>query len=174
MSIVSVNEAEKVLGWSRPTINKWMDDPTFPIHKKPTTKGQPFQLDTAKVIAWMVTKAVVEAEDRVKRAVEKEQRMRYADDGGETEEQAKTRRARADANLAEFKEADAAGASIPKAVVIEVMRAERVAVRNKFENFGNIVATRTAKMTDPALIQKTCDKLVRENFEAFKEEPFNG
>jgi hypothetical protein len=86
----------------------------------------------------------------------------WADDGGETEDQAKTRRARADANIAEMKEAEFAGSVVPIAVVETMISKEYATMRLKLENLGNTLAARTAQITDPAKVKATADKLVRE------------
>ncbi|GLQ53609.1 terminase small subunit [Devosia nitrariae] len=155
-----------MMGTTRGTVQSWIES-GCPVVSRPSGPGQSFTLDLAEVVRWRLERATAEAEARAIEAVKREiEGGQWADDGGETEEQAKTRRARADANIAEMKEAEFAGSVIPIAVAETMISKEYATMRQKLENLGNTLAARTAQITDPAKVKATADKLVREALSA--------
>lgn len=171
--LVSNAVVATMLGVTRGTVQGWIDD-GCPVVNKAAGKGQANELDIAEVVDWLMKRAEKKGLDRGLAAAEDAiADGSLAEDGGESKDQAETRRARAMANIAEFKEAIEAGSVTPNDVVIDMVRADYAAVRARFENVPNTLATRTAQIDDPTEIEKIATELVTHALKPLKVELVN-
>lgn len=142
---------------SRNTVLGWKRD-GCPIEKKATKRGESDQMDIADVISWRIA---VERRDAAIGVGKKDPTPGGADDGLETEAQAKARRARAIADIAEVDAAERIGA-VALIADIEAAVIERLSrVVTVIQNMPPAMAAKTAKMSDPSEIRAWADKYIR-------------
>jgi phage terminase Nu1 subunit (DNA packaging protein) len=155
--VMSLSMLAAYFNTSRNTVLGWKRD-GCPIEKAATKKGESDQFDIADVIAWRIA---AERRDAVLGVAKASPVPGGADDGLETEEQAKARRARAMADIAEVDAAERIGAvaliADVEAIVVERF-SRAVAV---IQNMPPALAAKTCKMTDPSEIRAWADKYVR-------------
>lgn len=160
--VMSLSMVAAMLDVSRNTVLAWKRD-GCPVEKEATKKGESDQMDIAEVVRWRIAvekEATADAARKAHGLVSPT--PGGADDGGETKEQADTRRARALADIAEVEAAEAYGSVAPIARLETILREEHAAARANFENLGSALADRTAPITDPATVKEIADKLVRQ------------
>lgn len=153
---------------SRGTVLSWKRA-GCPIERAATKKGESDQMDIANVIRWRIATEKDLTADAAKRAGGIAPTPGGAADGGETKEQADTRRARALADIAEVEAAEAYGSVAPIARLESILREEHASARAAFENLGSALADRTASITDPVRIKEIADRIVRQATSAYSK-----
>lgn len=146
----SVNEAAPIIGVTRQTLAKWLADGCPAVERADRSRGVEWALSIPAVIDWRIRRAV---EDAV---------SKYEDDGQISTDEAKRRKAIADAVVAEVEAARALNEVVLVADVIDVVSSRLSLVRQRLSGVGAFTAGRAATMTSAPDIQDLVDGKVQE------------
>jgi terminase small subunit / prophage DNA-packing protein len=161
-----------LLGVTRGTISRWLEVEGCPFESRPDVPGGSWELDAPAVVRWF-------ADREVRNAVEK-LTDREADANLEAEldpsmvsiDEAKRRKAVADARIREIDLDKAAGSVVPIADITEIISREYAAVREGMLGLGPSVAPRIVGQTEAGVIAATIRARVDEilaNLQSDKE-----
>lgn len=160
--VKSASEIADLLGVNRNTVAKWIRD-GMPTEGEPPAAGKPYMIDMAAAVRWLQERAAREAAE----AMPTSPIMGTAPDGGESFEQAKTRKERALANAAEsdaaikaLNEAERRGAVGPYETLLDMVRVEYGRLSAKLSEVGPAVEA-ALKNGTPERIGREVDRRIR-------------
>ncbi|MGW9821932.1 phage terminase Nu1 subunit (DNA packaging protein) [Methylorubrum extorquens] len=158
--VKSASEFADLLGISRTTVTKWCRD-GMPYEGGEPADGKAYRIDVGVAVRWLQERAAAEA--RTEAAS-----IDLPADGGETLEDAKTRKERALANAAEsdavikaIVEAEKRGSVGPISTMHEVMRQEYASLSGALSKVGRLVELKLRRNT-PERIGREVDTMIRE------------
>ena len=155
----SLVQAAAILEVHRNTLAKWLDQGAPAATRADRSRGVEWELSVADIVDWRVKRAV---DDAV---------ASYEGEGGEiTTEEAKRRKAVAEAIVAEIEADEALKRVVAVADVADLVAAEYAAVRSHLQAVGAKIAGRAASMTNPAEIQELVDAAILEALEAMQHD----
>lgn len=159
--VFSATAIATMLDVNRGTITRWIND-GMPVAKEPVRDGEAYELDIAEVVRWLQKRAMAEA---VKDGPEATAGLSgyTPKDGGETYEEARTRKERANANAAEsdaeikaIAAAERKGSVAPVSMMLDRLQQENVKLGSALSGVGRGVEARLQKAT-PERIGKAVD-----------------
>lgn len=158
--VKSASEFADLLGISRTTVTKWCRD-GMPYEGGEPADGKAYRIDVGVAVRWLQERAAAEARTEAAAAG-------IPADGGESLEDAKTRKERALANAAEsdavikaIVEAEKRGSVGPISTMLDVMRQEYASLAAKLSEVGRLVEIRLRKST-PDRIGREVDAMIRQ------------
>jgi len=158
--VKSASEFADLLGISRTTVTKWCRD-GMPYEGGEPADGKAYRIDVGVAVRWLQERAAAEARTEAAAAG-------IPADGGESLEDAKTRKERALANAAEsdavikaIVEAEKRGSVGPIATMHDVMRQEYASLSGALSKVGRLVELKLRKGT-PERIGREVDTMIRE------------
>lgn len=149
--VFSVSELADLLGVTRGTLTRWLDVEGCPFVSRPDVPGGPWELELPSVVQWMVDREVRKAVEKLAAqapipTLEEELGVIISLD------EAKRRKAVADAMIREIDLDRAAGAVIPIADIADIVSREYAAVREGMLGLGPRVAPRLVGQTEAGVI----------------------
>ncbi len=130
LRIVSVKQAATLLNRDRNTIQKWLDKGCPHVTKADRDLGIPWELDLAEVVRWLEERAADTAAER----------FGGTEDGKTSEDEAKRRRAVAQAVVAELDMLERLRSVVPIADVLDTWAKDYAAIRDKLMSIPDAVA----------------------------------
>jgi phage terminase Nu1 subunit (DNA packaging protein) len=151
----SIFEAAGLIGVHRNTLMKWINDGCPAVSRGDSKRGKEWEISLPDVWAW-----------REQRLVE-EIASQFRDKTGATNEAGyRTRKAAADAIVAEIEAQEALRSVVDVEYVTQKLSSFLADLRGKLSSLGAKVAGRAASMTSPAAIKELVDQEVRESLRA--------
>lgn len=163
--ILSASQLATMLDVNRGTITRWIND-GMPTAKEPVRDGEAYEIDVAEAVRWLQKRAMAEA---VKDGPEATGSLSTytPKDGGETYEEARTRKERALANAAESDaEIKAVAAAerkrsvAPVSLMLDRLQQENTKLGTALSGIGRDVEARLQKAT-PERIGKAVDGAIQ-------------
>lgn len=148
----SMFEAATIIGVTRQTLAKWVNDGCPTVTKGDRSRGIEWEINIADVIGW-----------REQRLIE-EISAKYQDKGGATNEAGyRTRRAAAEAVIAEIEAEETLHRVVDVEYVTQKLSQFLANLRTRMTGVGAKVAGRAASMKSPAQIKELIDAEIRES-----------
>lgn len=148
----SMFEAASIIGVTRQTLAKWLNDGCPAVTKGDRARGIEWEINVADVIRW-----------REQRLIE-EISAKYQDKGGATNEAGyRTRRAAAEAVIAEIEAENALQQVVDVEYVTQKLAQFLASLRARMTGVGAKVAGRAASMKSAAQIKELIDAEIRES-----------
>lgn len=161
LRVKSAAELSELLSVSRGTVTRWIRD-GMPVENPDAPPGKPYLIDVGIAVRWIQEMAANEARD------EEGGLGALPADGGETYEDAKTRKERALANAAEsdasikaIAEGEKRGEVSPNSTMLDTVRQENASLATKLSEVGRLVELRFAK-AKPERIGREVDDMIRQ------------
>lgn len=143
LRLVSVKQASTLLNRDRNTIQKWLDKGCPYVTKADRDLGISWELDLADVVRWLEERAADNAAER----------FGEGKDGKTTEDEAKRRRAVAQAVVAELDMLERLRSLVPIADVLDTWAKDYAAIRDKLMSIPDSIAANV----DPAIARHVSD-----------------
>ncbi|ARQ56889.1 phage DNA packaging Nu1 protein [Rhizobium sp. Kim5] len=137
LRIVSVKQAATLLNRDRNTVQKWLDKGCPYVTKADRELGISWELDLGDVVRWLEDRAGEIAAER----------FGASEDGKTSEDEAKRRRAVAQAVVAELDMLERLRSVIPIADVLDLWSTDYAAIRDKLMSIPDLIAANV----DPAI-----------------------
>ena len=161
--VKSASEVADLLGVSRATVAKWIRD-GMPTEGSEPAPGKPYLIDIGVAVRWLQGRAAAEAKSEAEGGGGIPE---GPSDGGESYEDAKTRKERALANAAEsdaaikaIMEAEKRGEVGPIATMLDTVRQECASLASKLSEVGRLVEIRF-RSEPPERIGREVDAMIR-------------
>lgn len=148
----SMFEAATIIGVTRQTLAKWVNDGCPVVTKGDRSRGIEWEINIADVITWLRQRDIEEIS------------AKYQEKGGLTNEAGyRTRKAAADAVIAEIEAEEALRRVVDVEYVAQKLSQFLSALRTRMTGVGAKVAGRAASMKSPAQIKELIDQEIRES-----------
>lgn len=166
--VFSVSELADLLGVNRGTLTRWLETEGCPYVSRPDAPGGPWGLDLPAVVEWMIDREVRKAVEKLAAKDLSADLEEELGDGKISLDEAKRRKAVADAMIREIDLDRAAGSVVPIADITDIVGREYAAVREGMLGLGPRVAPRLVGQTEAGVIASTIRAGVDEILEALK------
>jgi terminase small subunit / prophage DNA-packing protein len=157
--VVNLTEMCVVHGAYRTTITKWVDQGCPILQRGDRRRGLEWEFHLPATIEWRINQAIEETASKFEGVT----------DGTVTTDEAKRRRAVADAIVSELEAAEALRNVVSVSLVAEKVTAQFAEVRSLLAGLGAKVAGRAAAMTSAPKIQELVDDEIRRALEPISD-----